>query len=206
MLHFVKSPKILRRLFVDFLWKVNTKEKVIYLTFDDGPHPEITPWLINLLDQHKAKGTFFLLGSQVVKHPGLHQLYLDNGHLLGNHTFRHLRGWQSRRKRYLNDISECAKVVKSKLFRPPYGQIKLNAISRIKKHYKIIMWDVLAWDFDPQTSPEMCLANVLKHTNEGSIVVFHENGKSKDNIMYALPKVLEHFSSLGYQFKAIPKE
>lgn len=206
MLQFIKSPKIIRRLFADFLWKVKTTEKIIYLTFDDGPNSEITPWLINLLNQYNAKATFFLVGKQAKKHPELHQLYLENNHLLGNHTFRHLRGWQSRRKYYLSDISECAEVVKSNLFRPPYGQVKLNAISKIKKHYKIIMWDVLSWDFDPQTSPETCLSNVLNHANEGSIVVFHENDKSKKNIMYALPKLLEHFSNLGYQFKAIPTD
>ena len=204
MLQLIKSPKILQYLFADFLWKIDTDEKVIYLTFDDGPHPVITPWIINLMNQYDAKGTFFLIGDAVNRHPDLYQLYKANGHQVGNHTYKHIKGWKSRKKNYLKEIAQCAEIVKSSLFRPPYGQINLQAILEIKKKYKVVMWDVLSWDFDTDTSSEICLSNVINYSKEGSIVVFHENEKSMKNIMYALPKVLEHFTKLGYCFKAIP--
>ena len=204
MLKLIKSLKILRYLFADFLWKIDTDEKVIYLTFDDGPHPAITPWIIDLMNQYNAKGTFFLIGDAVSKHPDLYQLYKANGHQVGNHTYRHIKGWRSRKKKYLNEVAQCAEFVESSLFRPPYGQINLRSIREIKKKYKIVMWDVLSWDFDKETSTEICLSNVINCTKEGSIVVFHENEKSMKNIMYVLPKVLKHFTKQGYQFKAIP--
>ncbi len=206
MLRLIKSPKILQCLFADFIWKIDTDEKVIYLTFDDGPHPVITPWIINLMNQYDAKGTFFLIGDAVSRNPDLYQLYKTNGHLVGNHTYRHIKGWQSRKKNYLKEITQCAEVVESSLFRPPYGQINLQGIREIKKQYKVVMWDVLSWDFDNETSSEICLSNVINYSKEGSIVVFHENEKSMKNIMYALPKVLEHFTKLGYQFKVIPTD
>ena len=204
MLKLIKSPKILQRLFDDFLWKIETNEKVIYLTFDDGPHHVITPWIIDLMNQYNAKGTFFLIGDAVKRNPELYQLYKTNGHQIGNHTYRHINGLRSRKKNYLEEIAQCAEFVDSSLFRPPYGQINLRSIREIKKKYKVVMWDVLSWDFDNETSSEICLSNVIKYTKEGSIVVFHENEKSMKNIMYALPKVLDHFTKLGYQFKAIP--
>ena len=206
MLRLIKSPKILQCLFAGFIWKIDTDEKVIYLTFDDGPHPVITPWIINLMNQYDAKGTFFLIGDAVSRNPDLYQLYKTNGHLVGNHTYRHIKGWQSRKKNYLKEITQCAEVVESSLFRPPYGQINLQGIREIKKLYKVVMWDVLSWDFDNETSSEICLSNVVNYSKEGSIVVFHENEKSMKNIMYALPKVLEHFTKLGYQFKVIPTD
>ena len=204
MLNLIKSPKILQHLFADFLWKIDTSQKVIYLTFDDGPHPIITPWIIDLMKHYGAKGTFFLIGDNVSKHPELFQMYKSNGHQVGNHTHTHVKGWRSRRKNYLKEIAQCAEFVKSSFFRPPYGQINLRSIREIKKQYKVVMWDVLSWDFDNETSSEICLSNVIKSTKEGSIVVFHENEKSIKNIMYVLPKVLEHFTNLGFQFKAIP--
>ena len=167
MLHLIKSPKILQRLFADFLWKINTDEKVIYLTFDDGPHPVITPWIIDLMNQYDAKGTFFLIGDAVSRHPDLYQLYKANGHQVGNHTYQHIKGWQSRKKNYLKEIAQCAEVVESSLFRPPYGQINLQAIREIKKQYKVVMWDVLSWDFDTETSLETCLSILL-----GSVRIF----------------------------------
>ncbi len=203
MLKLIKSPRIIQHLFADFLWKIDTDEKVIYLTFDDGPHPVITPWIIDLMNKYDAKGTFFLIGDAVSKNPDLYQLYKTNGHQVGNHTFRHIKGWRSRKKNYLEEIAQCSEVVESSLFRPPFGQINLQSIREIKKQYKIVMWDVLSWDFNTKTSAETCLSNVVNYSNEGSIVVFHENEKSMKNIMFALPKVLEHFTKLGYQFKAI---
>ena len=203
MLNLIKSPKIIQLLFADFLWKIDTDEKVIYLTFDDGPHPVITPWIIDLMNKYDAKGTFFLIGDAVSKNPDLYQLYKTNGHQVGNHTFTHIKGWQSRKKNYLKEITQCSEVVESSLFRPPFGQINLQSIREIKKQYKVVMWDVLSWDFNTKTSAETCLSNVVNNSRKGSIVVFHENEKSMKNIMYVLPKVLEHFTKLGYKFKAI---
>ena len=179
-------------------------KKKIYLTFDDGPHGELTPWVIDLLNKYHAKATFFIIGKNALKYPDLHQLYLKNGHRLGNHTFQHLKSWRNKKKDHLNDIAKCAKIVESDLFRPPHGQVKLSAIKEIKKKYRIVMWDVLSWDFDEKIEAEECLLNVTENAKEGSIIVFHENEKAKKNLQYALPKILEHFSKLGYTFEAIP--
>ena len=161
MLQLVKSPKILQCLFADFLWKIDTNEKVIYLTFDDGPHHVITPWIIDLMNQYNAKGTFFLIGDAVKRNPELYQLYITNGHQVGNHTYKTYKGMASRKKNYLEEIAQCAEIVESSLFRPPYGQINLQAIQEIKKQYKVVMWDVLSWDFDNETSSKICLYNVI---------------------------------------------
>ena len=205
MLHLVKPLFILKHLFNDFLWDIPSKEKKLYLTFDDGPHGELTPWIIDLLSKYHAKATFFLVGKNALKHPNLHQLYLKNGHRLGNHTFQHLKAWSNKKTDHLDDIAKCAKIVESDLFRPPHGQVKLSAIKEIKKKYRIVMWDVLSWDFDEKIEAEECLLNVTENAKEGSIIVFHENEKAKKNLQYALPKILEYYSKLGYTFEAIPK-
>ena len=204
MLHLVKPPFILKHLFNGFLWDIPSKEKKLYLTFDDGPHSELTPWIINLLNKYHAKATFFLVGKNALKYPDLYQLYLKNGHRLGNHTFQHLKAWSNKKTEHLNDIAKCAKIVESDLFRPPHGQVKLTAIKEIKKKYRIVMWDVLSWDFDEKIEAKECLLNVTENAKEGSIIVFHENEKAKKNLQYALPEILEHFSKLGYTFEAIP--
>lgn len=179
------------------------KEKVIYLTFDDGPHPELTPFVLNTLDDYKAKGTFFLIGKNVKKYPQEFRRIIDAKHTVGNHTYSHLNGWKTRRHNYLKDIDDCHKIFKSKLFRPPFGRITPSQIFRLKQDFKIIMWDVLSWDFSSTITPEKCLNMVVKETKNGSILVFHENDKSKNNLVYTLPKVLAYFSDKGYVFKAI---
>ena len=138
MLKLIISPKILQRLFDDFLWKIETNDKVIYLTFDDGPHHVITPWIIDLMNQYNAKGTFFLIGDAVKRNPELYQLYKTNGHQIGNHTYRHINGLRSRKKNYLEEIAQCAEFVDSSLFRPPYGQINLRSIREIKKNIRLL--------------------------------------------------------------------
>lgn len=184
-------------------WRLKTKEKVIYLTFDDGPNKILTPFILKELREFDAKATFFLLGKCVIKENALYQQIKKEGHTIGNHTFSHLNGWQTKNQSYFPDIERCNKIIKSDMFRPPYGRIKLSQIRYLKRKYKLIMWDVLSWDFDQRTSPEKCLEIVINKAKPGSILVFHENEQSLENVKYTLPKVLKHFKSRGYKFKAL---
>lgn len=212
MLYFVKTPKILKRLFANLTWDVSTNEKDIYLTFDDGPTPEITKWVLDQLNKYNAKATFFCIGKNVAEHPGIVQNIIANGHSIGNHTQSHANCWKVSKSTYLNDVEEAQKIINSKvlnresinLFRPPYGKITSKRAKHLhKKGYKIIMWDVLSADFDQRIHPEKCLDNVLKNSKKGSIIVFHDSIKAQKNLKYALPKVLKHFSKKGYSFKSI---
>ncbi|WP_377717372.1 polysaccharide deacetylase family protein [Pseudofulvibacter geojedonensis] len=212
MLYFVKTPKILKRLFANLTWDVSTNEKEIYLTFDDGPTPEITKWVLDRLSEYNAKATFFCIGKNVAKHPEIAQNIIAHGHSIGNHTQNHTNCWKVSKSTYLNDVEEAQEIINSKvlnqesinLFRPPYGKITSKRAKQLhKRGYKIIMWDVLSADFDQRINPEKCLQNVLKNTQKGSIVVFHDSIKAQKNLTYTLPKVLEHFSKKGYSFKAI---
>ncbi len=230
--YLVKTPGIVQSIFRKYKWRFYThkepvqgQDKEIYLTFDDGPIPEITPWVLEQLCKYKAKATFFCIGENVRKHPEIFQKIISEGHSFGNHTNNHVNGWRTNKKNYLNNIDKAEKRFRSlvfglhsrvnkqktnnrqlttKLFRPPYGKIKPNQANRIlKKGYEIIMWDVLSGDFDLSLSKENCLQNVLKNTNHGSIVVFHDSEKSFKNLEYVLPKTLEYFTEKGYVFKAI---
>jgi peptidoglycan/xylan/chitin deacetylase (PgdA/CDA1 family) len=199
----IHPPYILRLLYRKVTWKSHG-EKVIYLTFDDGPHPTLTPHIINLLEQYKAKGTFFCIGENVKKYPEVYASIISNGHKVGNHTHRHLNGWKTLKRRYLEDIRKASELIDSKLFRPPYGRItpaQLRAVKR--KGMQPVMWSVLSGDFDKKLSPEKCAQNVIQNAGPGSVIVFHDSDKASDRMLYALPKVLEHFSALGYVFKGL---
>lgn len=204
MLQIVKTPRIIQQFFPELLWHINTDEKILYLTFDDGPHPTLTPWVLATLKKHQAKGTFFCLGKNVDAYPDIYEQILAEGHHVGNHTQHHLRGWTTKKQHYLKDITECAKRIKSNLFRPPYGRISPLQIKSLKRDYKIVMWDILAWDFKKEVSPEKCLQNITKHATAGSIIVLHDNDKSEQNLRYSLPRALEYFSNKGYRFEVIP--
>ncbi|MFD0965223.1 polysaccharide deacetylase family protein [Pseudofulvibacter geojedonensis] len=202
----------MKRLFANLTWDVSTNEKEIYLTFDDGPTPEITKWVLDRLSEYNAKATFFCIGKNVAKHPEIAQNIIAHGHSIGNHTQNHTNCWKVSKSTYLNDVEEAQEIINSKvlnqesinLFRPPYGKITSKRAKQLhKRGYKIIMWDVLSADFDQRINPEKCLQNVLKNTQKGSIVVFHDSIKAQKNLTYTLPKVLEHFSKKGYSFKAI---
>ena len=210
----IKTPILVKRMFPSYIWNIPTTNKTIYLTFDDGPTPEITNWTLETLKRFDAKATFFCIGNNVENHPEIFQNILNDGHNIGNHTYNHIKGWKTKTKDYLHNIKLCDDVFKaqnselrtqnSKLFRPPYGQIKPKQGRKlIKQDYKIIMWDVLSFDWDKNVSKETCLNNVLNKTTKGSIIVFHDSVKASKNMQYALPKVLEHFSKLEYQFKAL---
>ena len=203
MYYTIHPPYILRLLYRKVTWKSHG-EKVIYLTFDDGPHPTLTNHIIKLLDQYKAKATFFCIGENVMKYPEVYASILNNGHKTGNHTHRHLNGWKTLKRKYLEDIRKASSIIDSKLFRPPYGRItpaQLRAVKR--KGMQPVMWSVLSGDFDRKLSPQKCAQNVILNAGPGSVIVFHDSDKAADRMLYALPKVLEHFSKLGYVFKGL---
>ncbi|WP_299064313.1 polysaccharide deacetylase family protein [uncultured Polaribacter sp.] len=200
------------RIFSKYTWRFSTDKKEIFLTFDDGPTPEITQFVLSELKKYNAKATFFCIGKNIQNHPEIFNTIIIDGHTIGNHTQNHLKGWKTDNSRYLDDFLACEKTITQfnkstitqKIFRPPYGKIKKKQAKEIfKKGYKIIMWNVLSADFDTTISKEKCLENVLKNTEKGSIIVFHDSIKAAERMQYALPKVLKHFSEKGFVFRAI---
>ncbi|MBQ0768724.1 MAG: polysaccharide deacetylase family protein [Bizionia sp.] len=208
----VKIPSFIKRIFPDYVWDFSSSGKVLYLTFDDGPTPEITPWVLDLLQQYNAKATFFCIGDNIEKHPEIFKQVLAGGHTIGNHTQNHLRGWKTSTKRYIKNTLRAQEAInanspypiKPLLFRPPYGQITPSQGKALQSlGYTIIMWSVITFDWEDYLSEEQCLNNALNNTTDGNIVVFHDSIKASRNMTYALPEVLKHFSGLGYTFKAI---
>jgi peptidoglycan-N-acetylglucosamine deacetylase len=203
---FVKTPWWLKRLYANCLWDMPYKTKTLYLTFDDGPHPTITPFLLDLLDKYKAKATFFCIGDNVEKFPAVYQQVIQRGHAVGNHTQYHLNGWKTDLPTYLNDVATAQKKIDSKLFRPPYGRISREQIKQLvqnDKPYKIIMWNILAGDWVQELKPEDCYKKVAKKITDGDIIVFHDSEKAWNRMSYAVPKLLEEFSIKGFSFKVI---
>ena len=200
----IKTPFIIQRVFSSYRWRFSSVSKEIYLTFDDGPTSEITTFILNELKKHKAKATFFCIGKNVKKYHTIYEKIKKEGHSVGNHTYNHLNGFKTNKTGYIENIQKASKLIKSNLFRPPYGRLKPSqARSIISKGYKIVMWDVLSADFDISVTPEKCLKNVLSKTSSGSIIVMHDSYKAKDKIFYALPKILSYFTEKGYVFKSI---
>lgn len=199
-MYLVKTPQFIQKLFPNFTWRIPTSEKIIHLTFDDGPIPEVTPWVLETLAKYDAKATFFCVGDNVRKHPDVLEMVKTEGHAIGNHTFNHLNGWTTDNMEYFLNVRRCAHALRSSLFRPPYGRLKLKQGEFLHRHYRIVMWDVLSGDFDPEISAEQCLDNVLKNTREGSIVVFHDSLKAWGKLQFVLPRVLEHFATQGFRF------
>jgi peptidoglycan/xylan/chitin deacetylase (PgdA/CDA1 family) len=208
MKYFVRSPWWLKKLYPSYVWNVRTKEKIVYLTFDDGPHPEVTPFVLNELRKHDALATFFCIGKNVVAHPEIYKQILDEGHTTGNHTHNHLNGWKVTDDAYLKDIVEASRHIDSALFRPPYGRItsfqakNLSAAMKGKKA-KVIMWEVLSADFDDNISAKECLQNVVFKSAPGSIIVFHDSEKAYSKLQYVLPRVLQFFAENKYRFEAL---
>ena len=200
-MYLVKTPQFIQKLFPNFTWRIPTDEKVIHLTFDDGPIPEVTPWVLDQLAQHNARATFFCVGDNVQKYPDVLEMVRKAGHALGNHTFNHLNGWLTDNVKYFLNVRRCAHALHSSLFRPPYGRMKPRQGEFLQRHYRIVMWDVLSGDFDPEISAEQCLDNVLANAKKGSIVVFHDSLKAWEKLQYVLPRVLAHFSEKGYRFQ-----
>ncbi|WP_068839854.1 polysaccharide deacetylase family protein [Pontibacter akesuensis] len=192
-----------------YTWHREVQGKQLFLTFDDGPIPEVTPWVLEQLRKYGAKATFFCVGDNLYKHPEIANGLVAEGHLLANHTYHHLKGWNTAMQPYLDNTQRCQQEVEKlqqanrKLFRPPYGRITRAQGRQLQPNYEIIMWDVLTNDYDQSLSPETCLRKSIKYTQSGSIIVFHDSLKAKRNMMYALPRFLEHFNRLGYTFETL---
>jgi peptidoglycan/xylan/chitin deacetylase (PgdA/CDA1 family) len=199
----IHPPGFIRKIFSTFVWTIPNQGNQIYLTFDDGPIPEVTPWVIQTLKRFNAKATFFCVGENVFKHPEIYNKIIEEGHTTGNHTFNHLKGWKTETKEYTDNIEKAGQFIHSDFFRPPHGQISMKQKRLIELNYKIILWDILSCDFDRKISKENCLKHVLKHLNSGSIIVFHDSIKAWENMSYTLPKVLEYGSQKGFVFTQI---
>jgi peptidoglycan/xylan/chitin deacetylase (PgdA/CDA1 family) len=184
---------------------MNKVEKNIYLTFDDGPIPEITPWILDVLKSSGVKATFFCVGDNVSKYQDIYTRILEDGHKVGNHTNNHLNGWKTSLKEYKENTSLAKAKIDSNLFRPPYGRITRKQYHEISKEFKLIFWDVLTHDYNSDINPEKCLKNAIKYTRNGSVVVFHDNLKSINTLKYVLPRYIEHFLKLNYKFVAIDR-
>jgi len=209
-MYLIKTPWWLKKIYPSFIWNIKEADKTIYLTFDDGPHETATPFVLDELKKFNAKATFFCIGKNVLSQSNIYQRILEEGHSVGNHTYNHFKGWKTADEVYIEDINNASQLINSNLFRPPYGRIKKSQANLLhhqsetsNQKFQIIMWDVLSGDFDIHLSPEKCLANVLRNTSNGSIIVFHDSTKAWERMSYALPKVLEHFSEFGYHFKSI---
>ena len=206
MFYSVKTPWWLKLLYKNCIWHIKGTKKTIFLTFDDGPHPTITPFVLDELKKYDAKATFFCIGKNVLQHTDTYRRITIEGHKIANHTHNHLNGWKTDTHIYLQNIEEAKKYIDSELFRPPYGKItkfQLQQLATKKFQLKAIMWSVLSGDFDKNLAPQKCLHNVIKHTKNGSIVVFHDSEKAFERLQYALPRVLDYFSKQGYSFEKI---
>jgi peptidoglycan/xylan/chitin deacetylase (PgdA/CDA1 family) len=205
-MYLVKTPWLLKKLYPQLTWDVNKAGRCIYLTFDDGPIPIVTPFVLNILKQYNAKATFFCIGDNISKHPDIFEQVKADGHAIGNHTYNHLKGWETDDTTYLDNFLLADRFINTKLFRPPYGRIKKSQAKLLKKAkpgLKLVMWNVLSGDFDVKLKPERCLDNVINNTTAGDIVLFHDSLKAFDRLEYALPKALEYWSKAGYEFKAL---
>lgn len=218
----VKMPLAVKKILPNYIWEVPTNDNVLYLTFDDGPTPEITHWTLDILNNYQAKATFFCIGDNVEKHPDIFSRIVSEGHAVGNHTQNHIKGWNTKTNKYIQNTVKAeaileAQIIKNcpqhdsnsnsrklNLFRPPYGQIKpKQGKALIDAGYNIIMWNVLSFDWDKNVTPEKCLENVVSKSEPGSIIVFHDSLKASKNLKYVLPKVLDIFSKKGFSFKSI---
>jgi peptidoglycan-N-acetylglucosamine deacetylase len=235
-MYLVRTPRFLQKLFPKAIWRVPTEEKKLYLTFDDGPTPEITEWVLEELNRVKAKATFFVLGKNVKQEPEIFQKIISNGHAVGNHSFTHLNGWETEDEVYFEDVERCLEVIRTtdnrqqkfrhpshnlqhqirnpkseiinhkSLFRPPYGRITMSQYSLLTTQYQLIMWDVLSGDFDHKISGEQCFENCRKYAKQGSIIVFHDSHKAYALLKICLPKVLDYFSAKGFTFHSLDEK
>jgi peptidoglycan-N-acetylglucosamine deacetylase len=201
--YFIKIPWIAKQFFSSYIWSIDTTEKEVFLTFDDGPHPSITPWVLGQLRLYNAKATFFCIGKNVTEHPDVYKQILIEGHATGNHTYNHVNGWKMNAKKYLEDIEKATPLIQTNLFRPPYGRIKSNQAKQIVdamhcSSARVIMWDVLSADFDQTITKEECLKNVLDNYTKGSVIVFHDSEKAFSHLKFVLPKLLGHLQQEGY--------
>jgi peptidoglycan-N-acetylglucosamine deacetylase len=212
--YWTKTNWFIKQIFSNYVWDIPNDGNKVYLTFDDGPTPKITEWVLAELQKHNAKATFFCIGKNIEKHPEILKKVIENGHSIGNHTYNHENGWETAVKEYLENTKRCETAIlnlqskicnlKSKIFRPPYGKIKPSQSLKLRQlGYKIIMWDVLSGDFDESITPEKCLENAISNVTSGSIIVFHDSEKAFQNLEYTLPKTLKFLSEKGFVCDAI---
>lgn len=195
------SYSIGKRIYPEFIWRVESAKDEVYITFDDGPHPDITPWVMAELDRYNAKASFFVVGENAQKYPALVEELIKRGHSIGNHTQSHLKGWSVESEVYLTNIEECGKhIPNTNLFRPPYGRINTKSIPALK-NYRIIMWDILSRDYQKELNTRLSLKRMTRNTRAGSVIVFHDSLKAEKNLKYLLPKYLEYIYHKG--FKAV---
>ena len=198
-----QPPKFYRALYPEAVFRMDPNEKAVYLTFDDGPIPEVTPWVLDLLKKYDIKATFFMVGDNIRKHPEVFELVVNAGHRIGNHTFNHIQGLKYRTKSYMENTELANVQMKTDLFRPPHGHMRKRQYNRLKKYYRIIMWDLVTRDYSKKLRPEQVLDNVKRYVRNGSIITFHDSLKSWDNgcLQYALPRSIEYLKQEGYEFK-----
>ena len=220
-MYFITAPRWIRWIYPGLVWDIHTEEdeKIIYLTFDDGPHPIATPFVLDALKKYHAKATFFCIGKNVVEYPAIYKRILEEGHSVGNHTYNHLNGWKVKDKEYIDDVLKASEVIDSNLFRPPYGRITRFQSAMLRGKIKsntqhqtsniqhptsnIIMWSVLSGDWDNKIDGKKCYENVVLNAKSGSIVVFHDSAKALDRLQFALTKVLAFYAEQGFEFKGI---
>ena len=213
MSFWVKTNNIVKRIFFNQVWDIPNTQNTIYLTFDDGPTPEITEWVLNILDSHAIPATFFCIGNNIDKHPDIFKKVIAHGHRIGNHTYNHLKGWKTNNDDYIRNTKVCEEAIikhsegkiNTRLFRPPYGKIKpLQSRLLRKQGYQIILWDVISMDYDKTVTPEECIQNVIQNARQGSIIVFHDSLKAFQNLEYALPKAIQDLKERGFRFDVLP--
>ena len=198
----INPGRFIRRIFPDMIWEIEDRNGV-FLTFDDGPTPGITEWILTTLKRYDAKATFFVLGKNAEMYPDLMQRIIAEGHKIGNHTYSHQKGWRMSLERYLEDVDFAGDFIHSELFRPPYAQVTPSQVRAVAHKYKIVMWDIVSRDYNPSLSPEKCLKNVTDHMAAGSIIVFHDSEKAFKNMSYALPRTLKAAQQMGLKCKII---
>lgn len=204
MFYIAKTPNWVKKLFTGSIWEMPGADKTIYLTFDDGPHPQVTPFVLEELRKYNASATFFCIGKNVEANPQLFERLIREGHAVGNHTHNHLDGWKTEKEVYVQNIVQAGNLIKSNLFRPPYGRITRSqhkALTQKAEPFKVVMWSVLSGDFDVKITPEQCCRNVIKNAKSGAVIVFHDSEKANEKLRFTLPAVLKYFSEKGYRFK-----
>ncbi len=213
--YWIKTHWLIKKWFSDFIWDIPNQNNSVYLTFDDGPTPEVTPWVLDVLKRYNIKATFFCIGNNIEKHPDIFRQLLADGHAVGNHTFNHLKGWKTTTDKYIDNFEKCEKeiqkhiseetnILTTRLFRPPYGKISPKQAAKVlKMGYEIIMWDILTCDYDAAITKERCLKNATKKVTSGSVIIFHDSVKAFSNLEYALPKAIEIIREKGFRFERI---
>ena len=198
-----QPPYIVRALYPGALWRMNPNEKAVYLTFDDGPIPGITPWVLDLLDKYDIKATFFLVGDNIRKHPEEFKMILEHGHRVGNHTYNHIRGFEYKAADYLANTEKANEMIQSDLFRPPHGHMGMKQYYALREKYKIVMWDLVTRDYSKHLNGPQVFTKVKKYVRNGSIITFHDSFKAEQNMKYALPRSIEWLKEQGYTFKTL---